>query len=450
MNELLIEKYGEARLPRYTSYPTAPKFSSAVNADIYGDWLAAIEPGTEASIYAHIPFCRSMCWYCGCHTTITKRDEPIHDYIDILRREIGLVSSRTTGKLKIRHLHFGGGTPTIMQPQEFCDLIGLLRQRFDFLADAAIAVEIDPRTLKTDMAQALGKAGVTRASLGVQSFDPVVQRAINRIQTEEQTAKAVTELRDAGVRDINFDLIYGLPHQTVQSCIDTARTALTMHPQRFSVFGYAHIPTFKKHQKMIDANTLPDTAARNEQAEAISDVLCAAGYVRIGLDHYALPEDDMAIASKTGHLRRNFQGYTTDSCDTLIGLGASSIGRVRQGYIQNEVAPGQYAQRIAAGSLATVKGYQMTVEDRARAHIIERIMCDFRVNLDEIASLYGLDAEPLLSENRRLKQLLDDGIVALNDNKVEVDREHRFLIRSVAASFDAYIDDASRQFSKAI
>ncbi len=278
----------------------------------------------------------------------------------------------------------------------------------------------------------------------------MVQRAINRIQTEEQTAKAVAELRDAGVRDINFDLIYGLPRQTVQSCIDTAKAAITMHPQRFSVFGYAHIPTFKKHQRMIDANTLPDTAARNEQAEAISGVLCTAGYVRIGLDHYALPEDDMAIASKNGRLRRNFQGYTTDSCDTLIGLGASSIGRVRQGYIQNEVAPGQYAQRIAAGSLATVKGYQMTVEDRARAHIIERIMCDFRVNLGEIANLYGLDAEPLLSDNRRLKQLLDDGIVALNDNKVEVDREHRFLIRSVAASFDAYIDDAPRQFSKAI
>ena len=450
MKQALIEKYGEARLPRYTSYPTAPKFSAAVNGEIYSDKLAEIKPGTEASIYVHIPFCRSMCWYCGCHTTITKRDEPIHDYIDILHREIDLVSSKISGKLKVRHLHFGGGTPTIMQPQEFRNLIALLRLRFDFVPNTAVAVEIDPRTLKAEMTKTLGDVGVTRASLSVQSFDPVVQRAINRIQTEEQTEKTVIDLRSAGVSEINFDLIYGLPHQTVQSCIETAKAAVTMRPQRFAVFGYAHIPTFKKHQNLIDTQSLPDTAARNDQAEAISSVLGAAGYVRIGLDHYALKNDDMALASQNGTLRRNFQGYTIDSCDTLIGLGASSIGRVGNSYVQNEVAPGQYAQRIATGSLATVKGYHMTVEDRLRAHIIERIMCDFRANISEIGSLYDVDASALLRNNLRLKRLIDDGVVVLNDNTIEVDRQHRFLVRSVAVIFDAYVDNVAQQFSKAI
>jgi oxygen-independent coproporphyrinogen-3 oxidase len=449
MQQALIDKYGEARLPRYTSYPTAPGFSPAVGAGTYADWLSAILPGTEASLYLHIPFCRSMCWYCGCHTTITQRDEPILDYIDMLRREIDLVSDRAANRLKIRHVHFGGGTPTIMRPEEFRDLVGLLRARFDFARQPEIAVEIDPRTLSREMATALGETGVTRASLGVQSFDPVVQKAINRIQTQEQTAEAVIRLRKAGVGGINFDLIYGLPHQTVASCIDTAKAAIRMHPDRFAVFGYAHIPTFKKHQKLIDEKALPDAAMRIEQAEAIAETLASAGYIRIGLDHYALPEDDLAIAAAGGRLRRNFQGYTTDTCKTLIGFGASSIGRTAHGYIQNEVPPGLYAQRIASGRLATAKGYRLTAEDRLRADIIERLMCDFRVDVTTIAAWHGFDAAPFLKGNARLEELEKDDAIEIRDGIVSVRQNHRFIIRAVAAAFDAYLDQSTRKHSKA-
>ncbi|WP_018236962.1 oxygen-independent coproporphyrinogen III oxidase [Ensifer sp. BR816] len=449
MQPALVAKYGEARLPRYTSYPTAPRFSPAVDVGTYGDWLAAASPQQPASLYLHIPFCRSMCWYCGCHTTITQRDQPILDYLDMLREEVRLVSAKTQAPLTIDHVHFGGGTPTIMQPEEFLALIGLLREHFDFAHTAEIAVEIDPRTLEPEMAKALGEAGVRRASLGVQSFDPVVQMAINRIQSEEQTMNAVTRLRAAGVDSINFDLIYGLPHQTVASCIATAEAAIRMGPERFAVFGYAHIPTFKKHQKLIDEKALADAEGRVAQAEAIAATLVAAGYRRIGLDHFARPDDSLAIAEANGRLHRNFQGYTTDACETLIGLGASSIGRMKDGYVQNEVPPGLYAQQIASGRLATVKGYRLTDEDRLRASIIERLMCDFGVDVPALATAHGFDPQILLRDNAKLAMLEDDGILDNADGVIRLREGGRFLIRAAAAAFDAYIEQSGRTHSKA-
>ncbi|APG90627.1 oxygen-independent coproporphyrinogen III oxidase [Sinorhizobium americanum] len=449
MQPFLVAKYGEARLPRYTSYPTAPRFSPAVDADTYGGWLDAAPLDKPASLYLHIPFCRSMCWYCGCHTTITQRDRPILDYLDMLREEVRLVSARTRAPLTIDHVHFGGGTPTIMRPEEFLRLTALLREHSDFANTAEIAVEIDPRTLEPDMAKALGEAGVCRTSLGVQSFDPVVQKAINRIQSEEQTLDAVTRLRTAGVDSINFDLIYGLPHQTVESCIATAQAAVRMGPERFAVFGYAHIPNFKKHQKLIDEAALADAEGRIAQAEAIAATLVAAGYRRIGLDHFARPDDSLAIAQARGQLHRNFQGYTTDACETLIGLGASAIGRMAGGYVQNEVPPGLYAQHIASGRLATVKGYRLTAEDRLRASIIERLMCDFGADVPAIATAHGFDPQLLLQGNTKLAMLEDDGILDNADGVIRLREEGRFLIRVVAAAFDAYIEQSRRTHSKA-
>ncbi|MGV1793535.1 oxygen-independent coproporphyrinogen III oxidase [Rhizobium sp. A37_96] len=449
MSRDLTEKYGEARLPRYTSYPTAPGFSATIGPGTYSDWLTENRSDAAISLYLHIPFCRSMCWYCGCHTTITQRDQPILDYLDMLRKEIGVVSSLLQKRQKVRHIHFGGGTPTIMKPQEFIDLVALLRRCFEIGAAAEIAVEIDPRTLTDAMTEALGDAGVTRASLGVQSFDPRVQEAINRIQTAEQTQRAVTGLRNAGVESINFDLIYGLPHQTVDSCIRTVKTALGMRPNRFSVFGYAHIPAFKKHQRLIDEKVLADAAGRDAQAEAIARELVAAGYLRIGLDHYALPDDDLALALRMGRLHRNFQGYTTDSCKTLIGFGASAIGHLEQGYVQNEVAPGLYAQRIASGRFSTVKGYRLTAEDRLRAAVIERLMCDFRADIGSISRAHGFDAGLLFEGNQKLRMLEADGVVELKNGIVEVCQERRFIIRAVAAAFDAYIDRPGRTHGKA-
>jgi oxygen-independent coproporphyrinogen-3 oxidase len=443
-------RHADERLPRYTSYPTAPMFTDAITDRLYSDWLATLPRQVTASLYLHVPFCRSMCWYCGCNTTVARRDQPIEAYAATLRREIDLVVNRVGRRLPVRHVHFGGGTPTVMAPASFIDILALLRDRFAITADAEIAVEIDPRTLTGAMTAALGDAGTTRVSLGVQSFDPAVQHAINRVQGYAETAAATDGLRAAGVAGVNFDLIYGLPHQSVASCLDTVRQCLRLRPDRFSVFGYAHVPEFKRHQRRIDSSTLPDGAARLAQAEAIADALSAAGYQRIGLDHYALPDDPMAAAERIGRLHRNFQGYTTDPCDTLIGFGASAIGRLPQGFVQNAPVVGVYAARIARGDLATVRGYAMTADDRLRADIIERLMCDHRADVAAICRRHGGSPDTLLRDNARLQALAGDGLVRLEGPVVSVPPEARLLVRSVAAAFDAHLGTGGGVHSRAV
>jgi oxygen-independent coproporphyrinogen III oxidase len=446
----LQARYRDERLPRYTSYPTAPHFSPAVSALQYGAWLGSLDTGATGSLYLHVPFCRSMCWYCGCHTTITRHDAPIVDYLAVMQREIEAVAERLERRLPVRHIHFGGGTPTIMTPGELARLVDLLAARFAIAPDAEIAVEIDPRTLAPAMTAALGRLGVTRASLGVQSFDPVVQRAINRVQTVAQTAAAVDGLRAAGVRGINFDLIYGLPYQTIASCRDTVAACLDVRPDRFAVFGYAHVPGFKKHQRVIDEATLPDGAARHAQAEAIADALQAAGYRRIGLDHYALASDPMVRAHLDGSLRRNFQGYTTDTTDALLGFGASAIGRLPQGYVQNAVGLGDYAARVGAGALPTVKGYVLTPDDRLRADLIERVMCDFAVDVAAVARRHNVDPAGVFRALPRLAALRADGLVERSGHEVRVAADARHLVRTVASAFDAYLEAPGRTYSRAV
>lgn len=444
-----LHKYADARLPRYTSYPTAPHFSGGVGAGTYTDWLSALPVDEPVSLYLHIPFCRSMCWYCGCHTTITRQDQPILHYLDILQEEIRLVANRAGAGINVGEVHFGGGTPTIVEPAEFVTLVNLLRRHFIFNEATSIAVEIDPRTLTPDMAAALGQSGVRRASLGVQSLDPKVQVSINRIQSLEQTEDAVYMLRKAGVESINFDLIYGLPHQSVASCVETAERAVSMRPDRLAVFGYAHVPTFKKHQRMIDESALPDSAMRVDQAGAIATALVKAGYIHIGLDHFALPGDELAHAWRSRKLRRNFQGYTTDNCHSMIGFGASSIGRLGEGYVQNEVALGLYARHISSGRLATAKGYRLTAEDRLRAEIIEKLMCYFEADIPAICARHRFDPAPILGAANALADMTAEGFVKVDNGVVRVDDAHRFVIRSVAAVFDAYSAQSPRQHSKA-
>lgn len=442
--------YGQERLPRYTSYPTAPHFSSAIGHDVYAEWLKAIPSHTTASLYLHVPFCRSMCWYCGCHTSVAHRDEPIAAYEAALRSEIDLVSKQIERRLMVNHIHFGGGTPTIMAPEAFTDLMGSLRHAFFVLPSAEIAIEIDPRTLTAPMIDALALGGVNRASLGVQSFDPVVQRAINRVQSIEQTAAAANGLRRAGVSGINFDLIYGLPHQTIASCLDTVRRAIELRPDRFSVFGYAHVPEFKKHQRMINQAWLPDSIERLDQSNAISNALIEAGYVQIGLDHFALPGDEMAVALREGRLHRNFQGYTTDASNILLGFGASAIGHLPQGYVQNEIHTLAWSQAISAGRLATAKGYALTDDDRLRGEIIERIMCEFGVDLGAICARHGSVPEQMLLSSPRLQDLICDGIVEVDGVSLALPEDSRFLVRSVAAAFDAHLDGSKHLHSRAV
>jgi oxygen-independent coproporphyrinogen III oxidase len=450
LNTQLSDHYREERLPRYTSYPTAPNFTDEVSAAIHGDWLSSIEKSATTSLYLHVPFCRSMCWYCGCHTTVAQRDAPIADYLTVLRREIELVSAKLLRPLAVRHVHFGGGTPTIITPEEFASLVDVLRKHFVIEKNAEIAVEIDPRRLTEAMTAALGTAGVTRASLGVQSFDPKVQKAINRVQSVEQTASATEGLRAAGVRGVNFDLIYGLPHQTVQSCVETVKRCMDLRPDRFAVFGYAHVPAFKKHQRKIDETALPDAAARLDQAEAIAEALVAAGYHRIGLDHFALPDDSLVRAQSAGLLHRNFQGYTTDPSDVLIGFGASAISRLPQGYLQNEVVLGRHAERVLHGDLPTAKGYQLTADDRLRADLIERLMCDFEVDLAQIGARHRTRPEALVRSAPRLQALAADGIVRIDGDVVRLAVNSRFLVRTVASAFDAHLNSSGRTYSQAV
>lgn len=450
MRSDLAKSYGQDRLPRYTSYPTAPHFAPTIGEAHYRKWLATIPVRRPASIYLHVPFCRSMCWYCGCHTSVTKRDDPIALYAAGLRTESHLIAETVGHRLPISHIHFGGGTPTIMTPETFADLMGALRYSYFVLPDAEIAVEIDPRTLTEPMAEALDYCGVNRASLGVQSFDPVVQRAINRLQSFEQTATSVEQLRRAGVAKLNFDLLYGLPLQTVDSCLDTVAKCIELRPNRFSVFGYAHIPTFKKHQRKISEADLPDSINRHIQSESIAEALMDAGYIRIGFDHFALPEDNLSAAKREGRLRRNFQGYTDDAADTLIGLGASAIGRMPEGFVQNVVTTRDYLARIAEGRLATAKGYAFTEDDRFRADIIERVMCDMAVDLPQICRSHGTKPELAIIDRSRIDSLIADGVVTMTDHRLSVREGAEFLVRSVASAFDAHLAKSVATHSRAV
>lgn len=446
----VIARFEGQRAPRYTSYPTAPHFTHTFDDADYQTMLTGLSPDRSLSLYLHVPFCRSMCWYCGCHTRIVASDGPVEAYLQALEGEIRMVAAALPQRMKVGHIHWGGGTPTIIAPDAFASLMAVLRDCFDVAGDAEIAVEIDPRRITDDMIEALAASGVTRTSLGVQSFDPAVQRAINRIQSYEQTAGLTDKLRNKGIEEVNFDLIYGLPHQTVASCEDTVVRALRLGPDQFSVFGYAHVPWMKKHQRMIETSALPGPKERLAQFAAISDRLADARYRRIGLDHFAKPDDRLVRCLDAGTLHRNFQGYTSDQCTTLIGFGASAVGTLPYAYVQNTTQVGEYRRRIEAGSFAVQRGRRLTAEDRLRRDVIERIMCDFRVDLEAIAAGHGLDANYFADELDCLSGFEYDGIVQREGAVVSLREAYWPLARSVAAVFDAYLQPEEQRHAAAI
>lgn len=440
----------EQRVPRYTSYPTAPQFHAGIGPEAYGRWLAALPATTPASLYAHVPFCDSLCWFCGCHTKIVQRYAPIADYLDALLAEVDLVAAAIGRRQPVSHIHWGGGSPTILTPADVLRLADRLRQRFDVAADAEFAVEIDPRELAADTVAALAAAGVNRASLGVQDVNPDVQQAINRIQPLEVTRLAVDRLRAAGIGAINVDLMYGLPHQTEAHVEATIDAVMTLSPDRLSLFGYAHLPGFKTHQKMISEAALPDAQARWRQAALAAERLEGLGYVRIGLDHFARPEDPLARALSAGELGRNFQGYTTDRAEALIGFGASAIGSLPQGYVQNAVPLRSYRESIGAGRLATGRGFALGDEDRLRRAVIERLMCDLAVDLAAICRRHGRPAGHFAPELARLAELAQDGIVEIRGAELRIPEAARPFMRLVAAVFDAYLPLSSAAHAKAV
>lgn len=450
MNESLYRRYA-APVPRYTSYPTAPHFQPGVTADTYRGWLGNIGRESSLSLYFHVPFCAEMCWFCGCHTKIVNRARPVNDYGHLLGLEIAM-TAEAAGALKspkrVVNVHWGGGTPTMLSGDDFSILMDTVRGHFRLTADADVAVEIDPRTLTREMAEALAGAGVNRASLGVQDFNDHVQKAINRIQPFEVTEKAVGWLRDAGIGAVNFDLMYGLPEQSADDVVRSVNFAHRLSPDRLAVFGYAHVPWMKTHQRMIDEKSLPGAAQRIDQFAAAAIRLNELGYRSIGLDHFARQEDALTIAMDEGRLRRNFQGYTTDGAEVLLGFGASSIGSLGEGYVQNAVPLRDYGRRIRKGKLAVVRGIELTAEDRLRRAVIERLMCGYEADLTALAA--AGPGETFAAERAALATMAADGLVELKDGLLQITERGRPWMRTVAAVFDRYLETGQARHSRAV
>lgn len=439
--------YALANLPRYTSYPTAPQFAAMDEAS-YRDWLGGIAPDSALSLYLHIPFCRTLCWYCGCHTAVTRNDERIGRYATALAQEAELLLAALPAHGGIGALHLGGGTPTTIGPAALSALLRTLRERFGVRPGAEFAAECDPRTLNEEVVAALAEGGINRASLGVQDINPAVQRRIGRVQLDDQVAAAVERLRRAGILRVNLDLMYGLPGQTELEVAATARFATALGADRVAVFGYAHVPWMKPHQNAIRSEELPGALERVRQAETAERVLCEAGYETIGLDHFARSDDSMAVAQRAGRLKRNFQGYTTDTAPVLLGLGASAIGSIGApalaGYAQNEPEERRYVAAVEAGRLPVKRGRLLSEDDRLRRHVIERVMCDFVLDLTELPETLMEEARP------GLERLEADGIVALAPDMLWVTAPGRRHVRHVAACFDAYLGNGAGRHSAAV
>lgn len=437
-------------VPRYTSYPTAPHFQPAVGADTYARWLAELDGDLPLSLYVHVPFCRELCWFCGCQTGVARKDGPLDTYGLRLIEEIEAVAERLPGRRRVRHVHFGGGTPTIGGGRLVGATMAVFRDRFDLEAGAELACEIDPRTCTPQTVEALAAAGVNRASLGVQDVDPEVQRLINRIQPAEQTAAVVAALRDHGIAAINLDLMYGLPAQTVERVERTVEMAHGLAPDRLALFGYAHVPWMKKHQRLIDEALLPDGAERWRQWRAASARLAALGYRAIGFDHFARPGDSLARALAEGRLRRNFQGYTADPAPVLLGFGASAIGALPQGYVQNASETKAWNQAVRSHGLAIVRGIALNEDDRLRRSVIERLLCDMAVDIATLAREHGAVPGALDDAFEDLAAMAEDGLLSLDGPRVAMTETGRPFVRLAAAAFDAYLHKGAARHSRAV
>ncbi len=441
-----------AGLPRYTSYPPANHFQAGVGRSLSTAFVNAVEAAPHVSVYMHIPFCDRLCWFCGCHTKHTLRYEPIQAYVQSLIGEIGIWGSKLAKKPAMSRLHLGGGSPSLLREAELKALREALESVFAFNADTEISVEIDPSDIGEGQIENLARFGLTRASIGVQDFDPAVQAAINRPQSFEATRDVVQALRRAGVTSVNIDALYGLPLQTLERLQQTISQVISLTPDRIALFGYAHVPWLKTHQRMIRDEDLPDTPARYVQARTASEDIQAAGYQAIGIDHFALPNDSLAVATREGRLHRNFQGYTDDTASVLLPLGASSVGRFEDGYIQNEVPTGQYLSRIEAGELPFSRGLALVAEDHVRSFIIERLMCDYAFCLSEVQSRFGAQSRAALAHGHKVADEMLPDLCEISDGMFKVKPDAWPLVRVVASKFDTWIVETAEkpQYSKAV
>jgi oxygen-independent coproporphyrinogen-3 oxidase len=439
---------GARPVPRYTSYPTAPNFTAAVNADVHAGWLKALPAQSAVSLYLHVPFCTELCHYCGCNTHATLRQEPVDRYVEDLITEISLVAKLSATR-RVRRIHWGGGTPSIVGVDGFRRIHRAMAKHFDLGNIVENAIELDPRRVDPAVAGSLAAIGINRANFGVQEFSAEVQRAIGRVQPFEVVETSVNLVRKAGIRNIGIDLMYGLPHQSVEDVRFSATLGARLRPQRVAIFGYAHVPWFKKQQRLIDARTLPGAEERYRQAMAAQEAWLGLGYEPVGIDHFVLPDDKLALAAKQGALHRNFQGYTDDDCPVLIGLGASAISRFPMGYAQNHAATAAYSAEVRYGKLATARGAALTAEDALRGEIIERLMCDFWVDIDRLVAKHRLPTI-FSRELAKVDLLATQGFARRSGRRVEVTNTGRPFARIVASVFDRYLEQGETRHSAAV
>ncbi|RRH75504.1 oxygen-independent coproporphyrinogen III oxidase [Falsigemmobacter faecalis] len=431
----------DAKVPRYTSYPTAPHFNAATGPAEFAGFLAAIPPGARISLYLHVPFCRRLCWFCACRTQGTSSDSPVTAYLDTLKAELQLLAHHLPEGVTLSRLHWGGGTPTLLSAAAMTDLAQAIFAIAPMAAEGEFSVEIDPNEIDEARLDALAAAGMNRASIGVQDFDPAIQKAIGREQSYEITRSAAEGLRARGIKSLNADILFGLPHQTPGKITASVAQLLTLRPDRVALYGYAHVPWMSRRQQLIPSEALPAPQERLALFDTARALFEAEGYRQIGIDHFALPEDGLARAAESGQLRRNFQGYTDDPSGVLIGLGASSISRFPGGYAQNAAATGDYTSQIRAGRFATARGHLFQSEDLLRARIIEALMCDFRVDKAELRRRFPKLADPAAPLFARAAEEFGP-MVENRDDSFEIPPRGRALTRMIARSFDAY--DLSR------
>lgn len=450
----LLAKYN-ANGPRYTSYPTAVQFTESFDRADYA--RAAADPGAasaDLSLYFHIPFCATACFYCGCHRIATRNRAHARPYLDTLKREIALQAACFDTTRPVTQLHWGGGTPTFLSHGEMAELMAATADHFQLVPDrqAEYSIEVDPREASEETIGVLRDIGFNRLSIGVQDFDERVQQATNRIQPLDVTRDAIHAARAEGFKSISADLIYGLPHQSVDSFRRTLDTMIDLAPERLSVFGYAHMPTLFKMQRRINESALPSPAVRLAILETVIATLTDAGYVYIGMDHFALPHDDLAIAQKAGTLQRNFQGYSTQAECDMIGFGVSSIAKVGDIYAQNTKDMDAYVTAIDQGELAIVRGVRLTADDRLRRDVISRLMCHSSLQFDELEAAYGIRFHTTFADElERLKPLADDGLVRVSHGSIHVLAAGRLFVRNIAMIFDRYLTaQTATRFSRTL
>ncbi|WP_149141209.1 oxygen-independent coproporphyrinogen III oxidase [Gemmobacter caeruleus] len=438
----------DARVPRYTSYPTAPHFGDAVSSALFTTWIEAIPPGAEISLYLHVPFCRRLCWFCACRTQGTATDDPVIAYVETLKAELALLRRHLAPGVRLSRLHWGGGTPTLLQPGLIRDLAGTIFDIVPMGEGAEFSVEIDPDEVDAARLDALAAAGMNRASIGVQDFDPEIQKTIGRIQPYELTRDVALMIRDRGVKSLNADILYGLPFQTQSRIADSVQKLLSLSPDRVALYGYAHVPWMSRRQQLIPSDAIPTPQERLRLFETAAQLFGWDGYEAIGIDHFARPDDGLAVAARDGRLRRNFQGYTDDTAQVLVGLGASSISRFPQGYAQNASGTSDYTKSVRAGRFTTHRGHVFTPDDRLRGRIIEALMCDFRVERAELLAQYGATEAQVQAMFAAAQAQFGD-MVRLDAQGLSIPPAGRPLTRMIARAFDAY-DQSKAKHSAAI